>query len=304
MLKRFTQPIFYFVLCCFLWGGHSLIALGQYKVKQKPHDKSKVRQKTAFERSQWWLGIKIGGNYTQANPTTRYSLYANTATQATADAYDKKYQSFKRAAMQFGVITSYTFWKGLSVSVQPTFKRSRYIYETNFVWQATTGSDRLEMNQNHVQTCDYLEFPVLLRYDFFRENALKPFLQAGISYAFLLNAFKDVQISGTDFAAGNTAFSNASVNTNTFTLYNPSNFGVAVGGGICYDYGNARFVLECIYKIGLNNITNGAMRYTNNEMNGIADTFDDIKTNNLEISFGLQFPLKYLVTKLYKGVNP
>ncbi len=314
MSKKYTHyqwvKGFKVVLMTIFFLHLAIFASAQYKVKKKSYNKDKDRLKSGFESSQWWLGIKVGGNLTGANPQTRYSLYSTTSATANPTIYDKQYGNLNQTGFQFGVFTTYNFFRGISVSVQPSFGRYRFQYQNNYVWQsATVATDKLELNYNHVQTLDYLELPVMIKYDFLRdilgETRFKPYIQAGIYYGLLINASKTVEVSGVDYAAGGiNAFSNASITTKITDLYKKNNFGVIFGGGLSYDYGNVRFALECNYRLGLSQIAEPSKRFSNNQLNGIADVQDDIKLNNLEFSFGLLFPLKYLVSSKYKGVNP
>lgn len=296
----YCKPFFWMVvgLC---WLASSDV-WAQYKVKKKGENKS---NKSRFERSQWWLGLKIGGNLTQATPTARYSVLTSTASNIlVANSFQKNYQDFSQVGFQFGAILTYNFYQNLSLSFQPAYYRLRYRYTNNYTWQdPTVATNILTMSYTHTQTADYLDLPLTIRYEFLQDSRVKPYLQAGGYVGVLLNASKNIEIKGNDQASGTGAFSAASTTVGTGRLYQSISGGLLFGGGVNADFGNLRISLECNYRLGLSNLTNRANRFSDPRLTGIGDVPDDLMANNLEMTLGLMFPLKYLV-KDYKKVNP
>jgi len=298
--------IFLIFIALFSTGFFVQKAQAQYKVKKKPHNKKKERSKTKFERSQWWLGIRMGGNFTAANVGDEYTVLNSTNPDPDlAESYRKEYFPLKKSGIHFGIEASYNFFNNFTVTIQPAFMRNRYEYTNQYSWtNATNINEQLDITYTHTQQLEYIEIPLMFRYEIFQEFRVKPFVQGGFYVGFLLDAQKEISVSGNDLAAGSNAFANASTTVQVKDLYNNNNAGVMFGGGLNCDFGNFRLALECNYKTGLSQVVNPAERYSNPQLVGIADALDDKRLNNLEFSLGFLFPLKYLEKSQFEGVNP
>jgi hypothetical protein len=68
------------------------------------------------------------------------------------------------------------------------------------------------------------------------------------------------------------------------------------GAGGSYQMGNVRLTLDVTYMQGMANITNVKNRFSNDHLAGIGDAQDDIKLNNVVISAGVLFPMRFLST--------
>ena len=79
-------------------------------------------------------------------------------------------------------------------------------------------------------------------------------------------------------------------------LYHKGYWGVLGGVGADYNLGNVRLVLDIRYQAGISNITNTSNRFSNDRLSGIGDALDDMKLNNIVISGGVLFPLRFLGT--------
>jgi hypothetical protein len=258
-----------------------------------------------FESSQWWLGVRVGTNLSKGSPTERYSIYQSTRLDAPEDLFDKKYNAFTRTGLEFGLNITYNFMGGWSAVMQPGFIRSRYEYLNQYAWLSETNeNERIFLDYTHTHTLDAIEVPLMVRYDFL-SGAFVPYLQAGGYVSWVTRADQRVDVSGRDLAAGGTAlFTNFTNLADVRNLYNNRNLGFIFGGGFHFTYGNARITLEGNYRLGMSNLINPANRYTNQQLNGIGDTPDDVRLRSWAFNLGIAFPLKYWITDGYKSVNP
>ncbi|HZY80919.1 MAG TPA: outer membrane beta-barrel protein [Cyclobacteriaceae bacterium] len=275
-----------------------LAASGVYAQKRNapPSMKSKGSPQEKFLNKQFWLGFKAGVNLTDPVVQARYAVLSpNNYNPGTTE---KIYQSFNSIGQQATVEVTF-YYKGISISAQPTYRSSKFIYTNNYSWAATGAN--LTLQYQHEQQLDFVDLPLLLKYEF-TENKLRPYLQAGIYYSILMNATKGVTVRGTDNASGGTAtFSNEPVVVGAKDLF-ANNWGLAGGVGLNYNLGNVRLVLDVTYYKGMSNIANVENRYSNDRLGGIGDTQDDLKTNNLLFSVGCLFPMRFLSNN-YKSLD-
>lgn len=269
------------------------------KRKAPPSMKSKGTAQERFLNKQFWLGFKAGVNLTDPIAQARYSVIV-------PNNYDvaltnKRYQSFNKLGGQ--ATLEFTFYyKGISISAQPTYRTSKFAYSNEYTWtSAESASSTLNLKFDQEQQLDYFDLPLLVKYEF-TQNKLRPFIQAGVYYSILVNATKGVTVSGTDNASGGTnSFENEPVVVGAKDLFT-NNWGAIAGGGLNYNLGNVRIVLDISYHIGMSNIVNVKNRYANDRLSGIGDAQDDLKTNHLLFSVGCLFPLRFLSNN-YKSLD-
>jgi outer membrane protein W len=257
---------------------------GTFSVK-KPGNK--------FLDKQFWLGFKAGTNLTQATVEQSYSIII---APPTAIAKEKKYEKFNRFGSQ--AILEMTFYtKGFSFSLQPTYRRSSFEYSNGYEWiDANNANNRVVLNYNHQHTTDHAELPFILKYDI-AGNKLRPYVQAGIFYAVLINANKGVEISGQDFASGSVnEFIEEPVLVGAEDLFAKNYWGVLGGAGVNYNLGNVRLTFDANYHMGLSLANSTKNRYKNDRLSGVGDSLDDIKMNNIVLSIGCLFPMRYLAS--------
>lgn len=250
--------------------------------------RSKGTAQDKFLNKQFWLGFKAGVNLTNPIAQARYSVMM--PTNYDGKLTDKKYESFNKLGGQATLEVTFAF-KALSISAQPTYRTSKFTYSNMYNWTSETNDLTMKFEQE--QQLDYFDLPLLVKYEFTDGN-LRPFLQAGVYYSLLVNATKGVTVSGTDVAPGGTSnFENEPVVVGAKDLFT-NNWGAIAGGGLNYNLGNVRVVLDISYHIGMSNIANVKNRYGNDRLSGIGDAQDDIKTNHLMFSVGCLFPLRFL----------
>lgn len=273
----------------------SCIVYAQPKRRPPASFKKKAKEaQNSFLDKQWWIGLKVGPNLTKATPDTRYSIL--TPTNYAAVLNDKTYDGFKQLGSQATLEITFNY-KGIGFSFQPSYRLSRFTYTNQFMWDNSENpAESMVLHYSHEHKVDYADLPLIVKYDF-TSNTLRPYIQAGIFYSVLVNANKVVDISGTDFASGGTnEFSSEPLIVGAKDLFYKGYWGIIAGTGLHYNLGNVRLVLDMSYRIGMSNITNTENRFSNDRLSGIGDALDDMKTDNLVVSIGCLFPMRFLST--------
>jgi Outer membrane protein beta-barrel domain len=252
---------------------------------------SKPNQQSKFLDKQWWLGFKAGTNLSDPSPIKRYTVM--TPTNYPQASTDKVYDSFNKTGTQATLEATF-YYKGFSFSVQPTYRHSRFTYSNQYQWNNPENTvEKLILQYDQEQKLDYADFPLIVKYDILK-GKIRPYVQAGIYYSMLINANKSVQISGTDYASGGTnQFSNDPIIVGAKDLFE-NYWGLMAGLGVNYNVGNIRFVLDASYLKGMSNITNVNNRYSNDLLAGVGEVPDDLNLNNIIISAGVLFPMRFL----------
>jgi hypothetical protein len=276
------------LLLCLVLAASGVFA---QKKKAPPSMKGKGTPQEKFLNKQFWLGFRAGVNLTDPIPTARYSVI--TPTNYDLSQNDKIYQRLNSIGQQATLEVTF-YYKGISVSAQPTYRTSRFIYSNAYAWDnPESAGQRLNLRFEQEQQLDHADLPLLLKYEF-TQNTLRPYIQAGVYYSILVNATKSVTVSGTDNASGGVnTFSNEPVVVGAKDLFT-NNWGLIGGAGLNYNLGNVRIVFDVSYHMGMSNIANVNNRFANDRLSGIGDAQDDLKVNNLQVSLGCLFPLRFL----------
>lgn len=267
-------------------------ASGQQKKKGSFNNRTKA-EKNKFLDKQWWLGFKAGANLSDAIPERRYTIV--TPTNYNASATDKTYKAYSMTGAQVTLEVTF-FFKNFSISTQPTYRHSRFSYFNQFNWTNTeNAAERLELRFDQEQQIDYVDFPLLAKYEIdIASNEFTPFVYGGAFYSLLIDANKSVVESGTDYASGGTnAFKNEAVIVGAKDLFQ-NYWGLMAGAGLNYNLGNVRLVLDIAYRHGMSNIANPKTRFSNDRLSGIGDAQDDLLLRNITFSAGCLFPLRFL----------
>jgi outer membrane protein W len=282
MKRLFTVSIMLFAL--------SLSSQAQSK-KRAGSLAARPNQQSKFLEKQWWLGFKAGTNLSDASPIKRYSVMI--PTNYPQALTDKVYDSFNKTGSQATLEATFYF-KGFSFSVQPTYRNSRFTYSNQFQWENPDNiAEKLILQYDQEQKLDYADFPLIVKYDILK-GKVRPYVQAGIFYSLLINANKSITVSGTDYASGGTnEFSNDPIIVGAKDLFD-NYWGLMAGLGVNYNLGNVRLVLDASYWMGMSYIANVDNRYSNDRLAGIGDAQDDLDLNNIIISAGVLFPMRFL----------
>jgi outer membrane protein W len=121
-------------------------------------------------------------------------------------------------------------------------------------------------------------------------------VQIGVYTAMLINASKDVSVKGIDNAAGGVnEFTNESIIIGAKDLFAKNHWGLMGGAGVNYNLGNnVRLNVDIMYRYGMSNIVSTKNRYDSDRLSGVGDVLDDLTLDNLAISIGCLFPLRFL----------
>jgi outer membrane protein W len=247
-----------------------------------------------FLQKQWWLGLKAGTNLVNIDPVKRYS--AISPSNYPVSETDKVYGDFNKTGSQVTFEVTF-YYKQFGISFQPAYRHSRFTYTNAYEWSdAENVNNRLTLNYYQDQKVDHAELPLIFKYDILG-NRLRPYVQLGAFYSFLINANKSVEISGVDYASGGiNPFTNEPVNVGAEDLFASNHWGLLGGVGANYNLGNVRLNLDIQYRMGMSLINSTENRYGNDRLSGIAEAMDDIKMNSITISVGCLFPMRFLAS--------
>ncbi len=280
------------LLLCFMLA---LATFAQEK-KRKPSAYNQQKQNKEDEKfleKQWWLGFKAGANLSKVTVEKTYSVIAPTNYEAST--IGKKYESFNLVGSQATIEVSFYF-KRFLLSFQPTYQHTRFSYANQFVWSSSDEvTNRVELNFEQEQKVDHAILPLIIKYDVYG-NRLRPYVQIGAYSAILLNATKSVTMKGIDNAAGgDNEFENEPINVGARDLFAKYHWGLLGGVGVNYNLGNnVRLNLDVLYKYGMSNIVSTENRYGSDRLSGIGDAMDDLTLDNLSVSIGCLFPMRFL----------
>ncbi len=244
-----------------------------------------------FLKTQWWLGIKVGINYTDPNPITPYSSISTIGFPE--QDLDKTYEVFSLPGAQAGLDITF-YHRGFSFGFQPTYKRIRYAYANYRSWLGPSLVNAFDMEYKIEQRIDAVDVPLSIKYEIIQSGKTRPFVMAGGYYAFITNAEKKVDITYTDNAAGNSGPTAGGSQILGVTQQFQNYAGILGGVGVSLDYLNIRTVLEAVYLRGLTDITNNGNRFTQTELTSIGDVNDELKIDNINISLSFVFPLRFI----------
>ncbi len=242
-----------------------------------------------FLDTQFWLGLKVGLNYTQAFPESRNTGFS--PINYSADTLMKSYNDFSLPGAHMGLEMNF-YHKGYSASFQPAFKRSRYNNSSQYTWEGETANSRFETNYDAEQRLDLIELPLMFKGDIIRQGKIRPFIMLGGFYSIVISAQKDVDISQVDYSSGTPLASDVGTVTigakDTFQNF----YGIGGGAGVNLDYWNIRTVFELSYRRALSDVTKPNV--LQNEFASIGEINDDISLRDINITLSLVFPFRFI----------
>ena len=264
-----------------------LVSSGLHAQRTGPR---KTASTKSFLDTQWWLGIRSGMTF--AKPVVLARYYGFSPINYTADENDKEFSSFSEPGVMAGLDIIF-YHKGFSIGFHPSFKSLKYGYEQRQTW-TSNDVDALETIIAAKQTVQYVEVPFMVKYDVIRSGKIRPFVQAGWQYSFLIDASKDASITQRDFITDPPQqFSGGQVNFGNKTSF--TNYTGAIGGiGVNLDYLNIRTVVEIIYQQGLSPVTSKSDPFMENELAAFGDAQDKVSLNQLSFSVSFIFPLRFI----------
>ena len=268
---------------------------GQTRKRKPGAYNHSANKNTAFLHKQWWIGLKAGANVANATVDKSYAILS--PVDYTPDGVIKKYDKFKLWGKQIGIEATFYF-KGFSISVQPTYQQTRFQYSNQYEWtdnpDEATSPYHVILKYQQEQNLEHLIVPVILKYEIVGMK-LSPYIQAGGFAGYLLDANKTVTTTGVDFASGGKSkFTNEPVIVGARDLFAKVHYGALAGAGVNYTVGNIRLNFDVQYRMALTNITSSENRYANDRLSGIGDAMDDLTMQNISVSLGALFPLRFL----------
>jgi hypothetical protein len=287
-MKRLTLLLMLFSLAIIAHAQKSKTT----KSKKSAYYNAQNKKENSFLNKQWWLGFKGGTNFTKVVPTKKYSVMS--PTNYDEALIDKTYEDFNKPGAQATIEITF-FIRGICISLQPTLKHSSFIYTNRYAWADTeNANNRLELNYKQEQKVDHFMLPLLARYEI-GSKKLRPYLQAGTYTSFLINATKTVNINGVDYASGGQShFSSEPIIVGARDIFAKRHWGLLGGGGLNYSLGNVRVNFDAVYLYGMSDISSTTKRFSNDRLAGVGDALDDMKMNNIVLSLGALFPLRFL----------
>jgi len=267
---------------------------GSDKKRKSAAYNRKSKEDDKFLEKQWWLGFKAGPNLSKVSVDKSYAVVS--PTNYDPSTLDKTYKNFSLMGSQATLEVSFYF-KGFLISFQPTYQRARFEYSNQFAWSDTVPEHSVMLNYHQEQKLSYAVLPLIVKYDFLH-GKLRPYVQVGIYSALLLDATTIVTVSGVDQASGGAnEFKNESVIVGSKDLFAKSHWGLTGGVGLNYNLGNnVRLNLDVSYKYGMSNISSTKNRYSSDRLSGIGDAMDDLKLDNMAVTVGCLFPLRFLAS--------
>ncbi|MGC1240250.1 MAG: outer membrane beta-barrel protein, partial [Chryseosolibacter sp.] len=241
------KKVFLLITCVLL----TCCAYSQRSARNRGMFNKPVRHADSFLQKQWWLGFKAGPNLSAAVVQRAYHVIS--PANYDVSRISKNYKDFHRMGSQATFEITFDF-RGMSVSVQPTYRTSRFVYENKYQWaDAETPENRLVLAYEQDQKTACLDLPLLLKYEL-PMGKISPYIQAGYHFTFLLDASKSVTISGTDYASGGVnTFENEPIIVGAKDLFARNHWGLIAGGGVNYLLGNVRLNVDVQYKKGMSN---------------------------------------------------
>ncbi|MEO9482405.1 MAG: hypothetical protein ABJG47_03125 [Ekhidna sp.] len=243
----------------------------------------------SFLDTQFWLGLKMGINYSQAFPETRNTGFS--PIDYSADSLRKSYDDFSLPGAHMGLEMNF-YHRGFSASFQPVYKRSRYQYNSVLAWTGASSGNRFETRYDVEQRLDVIELPLMIKYDVIRKGKIRPFAMVGGFHSIVASAQKDVKITQIDYSSGSPLQSSGG----TSTLGVKDSFkgftGISGGVGVNLDYWNIRTVFEVNYKRSLTSATKPNEQQ--NELASLGETNDEIFLRDISVSLSFVFPFRFI----------
>lgn len=268
-----------------------LQATAQQKRKATSFNKQN-KENEQFLKKQWWIGLKGGVNLTKPVVERTYAIVSPTNYEPSNIV--KKYESFKKIGNHATLEVTFYF-SGVSLSFQPTYRSIRFQYSNHYEWLNSENTEnRLELFYDQTQKVEYIDFPLIARYEF-SGNRLRPYIQLGGYASKLINANKQVEITRIDYASGGeNRTEDEPITIGATDLFAKNHWGWLAGAGVNYNLGNVRLNLDIQYKMGVSNISSAKNRYSSDRLSGVGDAMDDLKINTLAFSLGCMFPMRFL----------
>jgi hypothetical protein len=289
---------FYLGLLCVLLAVTPALSQSKKKKQRKsPATMAYNKQNdenARFLNKQWWIGAKGGVNLSSAHVTAPYAIISPT-NYTLAKGTGKKYESFKQMGSLAAVEITF-FYNALSFSLQPSYQHAIFTYTNEYEWaNSDDATHMLPLKIEHEQKIDHFVIPLVVKYEF-AGNKLRPYFQLGAYTAMLINATKSARGTGVDYASGgDSELKDPPIVVGARDLFAKNHWGLIGGLGVYYSVGNIRLNFDAQYRYGQSNISSVKNRYSNDMLGtGAFDAMDDLTLDNINLSLGCLFPLRFL----------
>lgn len=247
----------------------------------------------SFLNTQFWLGLRIGLNYT--DPIIKNTYTSFNSLDDVNETYEKTYSVFENPGGQAGLQMA-LYHKGFSMELSPTFKIVRYAYSSDINWRgnAVSGVDDFSSRYDINQSINLIEVPLMLKYDVLKSGKIRPFIMGGLQYSFLIDARKNTEITHTDYSGGSArSYNGGSISLGVKEQFK-NFYGVIGGAGASFDYSNIRTIIELSYLYALSPVTDTNNLYNENELTSLGEVNDELQLNNINIAISFVFPFRYI----------
>jgi hypothetical protein len=256
---------------------------------------SNDRNSTAISSKdgRFMVGLKGGLTFAQPIVFQKFNVINpldNTISQSGVKSYKPFFQNI---GYQYSFTALYQINNAFDIRLEPTFSTCIYKYNSSYFWQSTgTNSERIDMFIRHQQSLKYIEIPLTVRYLYGSGN-VRPFLQGGLFYSYLLNAIKGYKRTESYTNGSGVSTLNSENETGDASpLYIKSRYGINAGIGVDYDLGAVHLTFDINFNVGINSVTNQAARYSAQQFSGgLYDVQDDIRLIVPSVNIGILFPL-------------
>ena len=285
----FNKVIFIFTIALIVLMNTNM----QAQIFEKKKGKPKGRVSDDFLKTQWWLGLRGGINYTNVTPINSFSGF--NPINYDVESLEKDYKRFENPGFQIGLDITF-YHAGFSIASFPTFFIHNLTYDSDRVWSGNSEFDRYEVSYAVDQSVTFIDLPIAVKYDIL-QNKVRPFVMAGGFYSFKFAANKSVNIRETDYASGSPqSYDRATINLNNPQEFN-NNWGILGGLGVSFDFWNIRTILDLQYRHSFMSIVNPAERFKESEFSSFGELQDDYSLQNYSASISFVFPLRYIDTQ-------
>ena len=152
--------------------------------------KARYSYNPALKDDKFMVGLKGGLTIVHPLVLQKFNVLSpidNSITSSGMKTYNSLVQNI---GYQYAFTALYKLNNTLDIRLEPNFTTYVYKYHTDYSWESNgTNTERIDMSIKHNQSLKYIEIPVTLRY-LYGTGKVRPFIQGGFFYGFLLSAIK------------------------------------------------------------------------------------------------------------------
>lgn len=254
----------------------------EFKINEETDPRELINHHKKFTTSPFvYLSIKAGGNISDYFIMNDYSLTSGN------NGFEKIMRS---VGYSFNIGAELTLSEYLNFGVEGSFTTKSFEY-SNFQLFEINQEKGLQTSLKQVYSA--IELPLYVKYSFYQQNKLSPFLLGGVapSYLIMANSVKQTaRIVGEQIS---TDYPNYEIGN----ARRKFNYSLLAGAGVKYKVGINYLTLGVRYQMTMLNYVNRNERYDTSLGAGESYRFgllyvdDDFKLNNLSVMFGFVYPI-------------